>query len=79
MSALQKMAKGKYVLSRSMLLETFFRFSTYLFTNSKVMKGKLTKIPESESADQNAKIARSRLPEVKKILSNKAKKNGKAW
>ena len=43
-SPLTKIRKGQYVLSRSMILELLFRFSTFLFTNQQVMKDKLKKI-----------------------------------
>ena len=43
-SPLTKVRKGQYVLSRSMILELLFRFSTFLFTNQQVMKDKLKKI-----------------------------------
>ena len=39
-----KSRKGKYTLSRSMLLELFFRYSTFLFTNQQVFKGGLRRL-----------------------------------
>lgn len=51
-----KHLKSRNLITRSILLELFFRFSTFLFTNQQVMKGGLKKIVDSY-ADQNKPFA----------------------